>query len=74
MSKMSLEGIGTASAKRHLSSRLFRYILADYLLILVICLAAFLALFLISQLHDDLEDFIKVDAPGAAIIRYFVLL
>ncbi len=61
-------------AGRILLPRLFRYVLTNFLVILVNCLVAFLMLFLLAAVYDDLEDFLKVRAPVSVIARYFMLL
>lgn len=57
-----------------MSWRLFRYVLADFLIILGCCVGAFLILFLFASLVDDLGDFIENGAPTGQIVRYFALL
>lgn len=63
-----------ATARRRFSRKLFTYVLYDFLVILVCCLAAFLVLFLVAELFDDLEDFLRHDAPPLEALKYFLLL
>ncbi len=60
--------------RRAFSWRLYRYILRDFLIILACCLGAFLTVFLLFALIDDLSDFTKRDAPAPTVIMYFLYL
>lgn len=59
---------------RRISGRLFRYLLREYLAILGLCLAAFLTLFVISALYDDLQDFTDHGVSLLVASRYFLYL
>jgi lipopolysaccharide export LptBFGC system permease protein LptF len=50
------------------------YILTDFVGKVGLCVCAFLAVFLIAAVLDDLEDLLRHDAGVAAIVRYFMLL
>ncbi|MFO7820656.1 MAG: LptF/LptG family permease [Lentisphaeria bacterium] len=59
--------------RRKLSAILFWYFTRRFLLPLFCCLAAFCVLFLISDVLNDLEDFIEAGAPAGRIILYFLM-
>jgi lipopolysaccharide export system permease protein len=52
---------------------LFRYLVEEFLRILVLCMAAFVVVYLIAEFTDLIDDFIKYKAPVDAIIRYFLV-
>ena len=62
------------TSHRSFSYKLFRYLLFEYLVILFCCVCAFLALFIIISLFDDLEDFLRHDAQLKTIFHYVLLL
>jgi len=49
-----------------------RYYTREFLKIFVLCLASFVVLYLLVDLFENLDGFIKNKAPLAAIIRYFL--
>jgi lipopolysaccharide export system permease protein len=52
---------------------LFRYLIGEFLRILVLCTVAFVVVYLIAEFTDLIDDFIKFNAPIDAIIRFFLV-
>ncbi len=63
-----------SSPRRVISFHIFTAILRRFLIIFALCLAAFLALFLIAAMIDDLPDFITHGAGYRDMGNYFMLL
>ena len=66
--------VGHATGQRRLSWRLFRHVWGQYLTILGCCLLGFEVLFLIADLFDDLQDFLRQGVPAGDVLWYFTLL
>lgn len=49
-----------------------RYVVGEFLRILALCVAAFVALYLVVDFFDRFDDFLKYRAEVGAVIRYFV--
>ena len=62
------------TAERRLSWRLCRHMASEFLIILGCCLTAFLVLFLVFELMDDLSDFLRARAPWNETLRFFLCL
>ena len=61
-------------SQRVFSLKLFNYVLHEYLIVLVCCLGAFLTLFVLASVYDDLGDLLKHGADIRSIIHYILLL
>ena len=59
---------------RRISSKLFKYVLGEYILIVIWCIGIFLSLFIVGLLYDELEDFLKHGSDLRLIIHYIFLL
>lgn len=61
------------SPKRSLPGRIFRHLLGEYLTLLICCVLAFLVLFLVTDIFNDLQDFLARDVPMDQTIGYFMM-
>ncbi len=52
---------------------LARYLVGEFLRILVLALLAFIVVYLIADFSDRIDDFLKYQAPVGAIVRYFLV-
>lgn len=62
-----------SKTSRSFSRRIFRHLLSEYLVLLFCCLAGFIVLFLVTDIFDDLQDFLKAGAPLRQTLAYFVM-
>lgn len=58
---------------RKTSPVMFRYLLVQFMIPLVCCAVGFCMLFLITDVFDDLGDFLEAKASGMEILRYFLM-
>ena len=63
-----------AQPHRHFSLKLFNYVLREYLIVLLCCLGAFLTLFIVASIYDDLAELLKHGADIRLIVYYIFLL
>lgn len=59
---------------RCVSFKLFKYVLGEYILVVIWCIGIFLSLFIVGLLYDELEDFLKHGSDLRLIIHYIFLL
>ena len=49
-----------------------RYVVGEFLRILALCVASFVALYLVVDFFDRFDDFLKYEAEVGAVVRYFL--
>ncbi len=58
---------------RRTSRILLRYIACEFAVPLFCCLGGFIALFVVTDVFDVLQDFLKADAPAGTVVLFFAL-
>lgn len=61
------------ATRRKVSWRMFRYVLGEFLVAILLCGGGFMVMFLIADLLDDLKDLLEADASFGQTITYFAL-
>ena len=61
------------AARRKVSWRMFRYVLGEFVIAILLCGGGFMVMFLIADLLDDLKDLLEAEASAGQMIRYFLL-
>jgi hypothetical protein len=49
-----------------------RYVVGEFVRILALCVASFVALYLVVDFFDRFDDFLKYEAKAGAVVRYFL--
>lgn len=54
------------------ATTLFRYLITEFLRVVVLCAIGFLVVYLVADFSDRIDDFLKHQAPIGAIVRFFL--
>jgi lipopolysaccharide export system permease protein len=61
------------ATRRKISWRMFRYVLGEFIVAMLLCGGGFMVMFLIADLLDDLKDLLEADASFGQTITFFAL-
>jgi lipopolysaccharide export system permease protein len=61
------------AARRKVSWRMFRYVLGEFIVAILLCGGGFMVMFVIADLLDDLKDLLEAEASLGQTIHYFSL-
>jgi lipopolysaccharide export system permease protein len=59
--------------RRKISWRMFRYVLGEFVIAILLCGGGFMVMFLIADLLDDLKDLLEADASMGQTLVFFAL-